>query len=168
MPTRSAFPGVVLAAALAACAPTTSERAAAPVAVDTAAVVSAAADYWPRWSAAATAGNMAAMGALMTDSVRIDSKGAPPMVGKAAWAAVFEPMMKTTKIDAEVITPEMTTAISNELAYQTGDFVETMTTAGKSQTDYGRYAAAIRKDADGQWRLVYIMAFADSTVPVKK
>jgi ketosteroid isomerase-like protein len=108
------------------------------------------------------------MGALLTDSVRIDAKGLPPVVGKAGWAAAFESMMKTTKTDSEVITPETTTAISNELAYQTGDYVEVTTTAGKSQTEYGRYAAAIRKDADGQWRLAYIMAFADSTIPVKK
>lgn len=168
MPTRCVFPGLVLAAMLAACAPEAAEQAVAPMAVDTAAVVSAAGDYWPRWIAATTAGDMAAMSALMTDSIRIDSKGLPPMLGKAAWAAAWEPMTKTTKVDSEVITPESTTAISNELVYQTGDFVETTTTAGKSQTEYGRYAAAIRKDPDGQWRLAYIMAFADSTVPVKK
>ena len=167
MPTRSACIALAIAA-LAACAPKAEEQAAASVAVDSAAVTTAATDYWQRWSAAATAGDLAAMGALLTDSVRIDSKGAPPMIGKAGWAATFEPMMKTSKIDSEVITPEITTVISNELAYQTGDFVETTATAGKSQTEYGRYAAAIRKDADGQWRLTYIMAFADSTVPVKK
>src|SRR6185503_9542593 len=148
---------VTLAMALGACTPKPAEQAAAPAAVDTAAVVSATRDYWQRWSAAATAGDMAAMGALLIDSVRIDSKGAPPMVGKPGWAAVFEPMMKSTKVDAEVITPERTNAISNELAYQTGDYLETTTSAGKSQTEYGRYAAALRKDADGQWRLAYIM-----------
>jgi ketosteroid isomerase-like protein len=168
MPTRSAFPGLVLAAAIAACAPRPAEQAAAPMAVDTATVVSAAGDYWPRWIAAVTAGDMAAMGALLTDSVRIDSKGLPPLVGKAAWATAWEPMTKTTKVNAETITPEQTTAISNELAYQTGDYVETTTTAGKSQTEFGRYAAAIRKDSDGQWRLAYVMAFADSLVPIKK
>ncbi len=168
MPIRRTFPGVVIAAALAGCAPRTPERAASPMTVDTAAVVSAVGAYWQRWVAAATAGDVTAMGALMTDSVRIDSKGLPPMIGKAAWATVFEPMLKTTKVDSEVITPEITTAVSNELAYQTGNYVEATTTAGKSQTDYGRYAAAIRKDSDSQWRLVYIMAFADSLVPVKK
>jgi len=164
---RSAFPGYLVAAALTACAPIQSQEAAAP-AVDSAAVVSAAVGYWPRWIAAVTSGDLAAMGGLLSDSVRLDLKGFPPMVGKAAFAATFEPVMKDLKVDSEVITPEQTTAISNELAYQTGDYVETMTSAGKTQTEYGRYAAAIGKSADGQWRLRYIMAFADSLVPVKK
>jgi ketosteroid isomerase-like protein len=168
MPTRSASSSAVFAIVLAACAPRVEDQAATPMAVDTAAVVSAATAYWPRWINAVTAGDMAAMGALLTDSVRIDTKGAPPMVGKAAWAAAFGPLMQSMKVNSEIITPEQTTAISNELAYQTGDYVEASTTAGKSSTEYGRYAAAIRKDADGQWRLAYVMAFADSTVPAKK
>lgn len=165
---RSAFSGYLVAAALTACAPIQSQEASAPLTVDSAAVVSAAVGYWPRWIAAAQAGDVAAMGGLLSDSVRLDLKGFPPMVGKAAFAATFEPLMKDMKMDSEVITPEQTTAISNELAYQTGDYVETVTSAGKTQTEYGRYAAAIGKSADGQWRLRYIMAFADSIVPVKK
>lgn len=167
MPTRSALTGVALAA-LVACTPKAEEQAAPPAAVDSAAVVSAAVGYWPRWIAAVTAGDMAAMGGLVSDSVRLDLKGFAPMVGKAAFLASFEPLMKTTKVDSEIVTAEQTTAISNELAYQTGDYAETTTTAGKSQTAYGRYAAAIGKGADGQWRLNYVMAFADSIVPVKK
>lgn len=168
MPTRSASPSVVLAVALAACAPKAAEQAAAPMAVDSAAVQAAAAGFWPRWIAAATAPDTAAMSGLLADSVRIDSKGLPPVLGRAAWMAIFETMLKGTKVESEVITPEQTTVVTNELAYQTGDYTETTTIAGKTQTDYGRFAAAIRKGADGQWRLSYIMAFADSTVPVKK
>ena len=108
------------------------------------------------------------MGGLLSDSVRLDIKSLPPMLGRAGFVATFGPLVKTMKMDSQVITPEQTTAISNELAYQTGDYVETMTATGKTQTEYGRYAAAIAKGADGQWRLSYIMAFADSTVPVKK
>jgi len=168
MPRRSAFPGLLLAAAIAACAPRVEDQAAAPMAVDTAAVQAAATGFWPRWIAAATTGDTAAMGALLADSVRIDSKGLPPVLGRAGWMTVFETMLKGMKVESEAITPEQTTAVSNELAYQTGDFVETTTTAGKTQTEYGRYAAAIRKDPDGQWRLSYVMSFADSTLPVKK
>lgn len=165
---RSAFSGVLIAAALTACTPGESQEAAVPMAVDSAAVISGVGGYWASWIAAATAGDMAAMSGLISDSVRLDIKGFPPMIGKAGFVATFEPLMKTMKMDSEVITPEQTTAISNELAYQTGDYMETMTAAGKTQTEYGRYAAAIGKGADGQWRLSYIMAFADSIVPVKK
>jgi len=34
-------------------------------------------------------------------------------------------------------------------------------------TDYGRYAVAVVKDADGQWRWAYLMAMVDSTVTKK-
>lgn len=162
---RFGFAGVM---ALAACAPPAAEQSAAPMAVDTAAVQAAAAAFWPRWIAAVTSGDSVAMGGLLADSVRIDSKGLPPVLGRAGWMTALETMLKGTKVESEVITPEQTSVISNEMAYQTGDFVETTTTAGKSQTEYGRFAAAIRKGADGQWRLSYVMAFADSTVPVKK
>jgi len=168
MPTRSAFPGVILAIALAACAPKAAEQAAAPMAVDTAAVQAAVAGFWPRWIAAAVAGDTATMAGLLADSVRIDSKGLPPVLGRVGWMTIFETMLKTMKVESETITPEQTSVVDNDLAYQTGDFMETTTTAGKTQTEYGRYAAAIRKGSDGQWRLNYIMAFADSTVPVKK
>jgi hypothetical protein len=33
--------------------------------------------------------------------------------------------------------------------------------------EYGRYASAAAKEADGQWRLGYLMAFTDSTVADK-
>ena len=167
MLSRSAFAGVAIAA-LTACAPKAAEQAAAPMAVDTAAVQAAVAGFWPRWIASATAGDTVAMSALLNDSVRIDSRGMPPVLGRAGWMTMFETMLKSMKVESEVITPETTSVVDNDLVYQTGDFAETTTTGGKTQTEYGRYAAAIRKDADGQWRLRYIMAFADSTVPVKK
>lgn len=168
MPNRSAFPGVLLIAAFAACGPRPGPEPSAAPAVDTAAVQAALAGFWPRWVTAATSGDTAAMGALLADSVRIDAKGFPPILGRAGWVTAFATMLKTSKVDSETITPEQTTVASDELAYQTGDFVETVTADGKTHTEYGRYAAALRKFPDGQWRLSYIMAFPDSTVPVKK
>lgn len=168
MPNRSAFSGVLLMAALAACGDRPAPEPAAAPAVDTAAVQAAVAGFWPRWVAAATSGDTAAMGALLADSVRIDAKGFPPILGRAGWITVFATMLKTSRVESETVTPEQTTVVSNELAYQTGDFVETVTAEGKTQTEYGRFAAALRKFPDGQWRLSYIMAFPDSTVPVKK
>lgn len=168
MPIRPAFSRLLLIAGLAACGPRPDSAPAAAPAVDTAAVQAAVAEFWPRWIASATTADTAAMAALLNDSVRIDSKGLPPVLGRAGWMTIFETLLKTTKVESEAITPEQTSVIDNDLAYQTGDFTETTTTGGKTQTEYGRYAAAIRKDADGQWRLRYIMAFADSTVPVKK
>jgi hypothetical protein len=45
--------------------------------------------------------------------------------------------------------------------------VEAYTAGGKNLVDHGRYAAAVGKDPDGQWRVMYLMAFTDSTVTVR-
>ena len=168
MPIHSGFSGVLLIAAFAACGQSPAAAPAVAPAVDTAAVQRALAGFWPRWVVAATTGDTAAMGALLADSVRIDAMGFPPILGRAGWITIFATMLKTSKVESETITPERTTVVSNELAYQTGDFVETVTAEGKTHTEFGRFAAALRKDPDGQWRLNYIMAFPDSTVPVTR
>ncbi len=168
MSARRAFASLALALTIAACAKPADQMAAAPAAVDSAAVTAAVADLWQRWIAADTAGNLDALVGMVTDSVRIDMRGMPPMIGRAAWKAMAEAGYKTTKYGSMTITPDMTVPVTNELVYQSGDYTEGATTAGKSTLDYGRYAGAIRKEADGQWRVAYIMVFADSTVQVKK
>jgi uncharacterized protein (TIGR02246 family) len=165
---RRAFPGLAFIIGLAACGPKPTQQAAAPATVDSAAVKSAVADLWTRWAAADTAGNVEALAGMVSDSARLDIRGMPPLLGRAAYKAYAETALKAMDVTAVSIMPEMTTAISNELAYETGNFTEGYTMGGKKMTDYGRYASAVRKDADGQWRVGYIMVFADSTVTAKK
>jgi len=167
MSARHTFSTLALALVIAAFAKPAEQTAAAP-AVDSAAVKAAVADVWSRWSAADTAGNLEALVTLVADSARFDFRGMPPMVGRASFRAMAETNMKSMDVTSLVITPEMTVAISNELAYETGNFTEGYTTGGKSMVDHGRYAAAVLKDADGQWRVGYLIGFADSTVTVKK
>ena len=164
---RRMYSLLALAAALGACAKKAEETAATPPAVDSAAARAAIADAWQRWIAADTAGNVAALVAMWGDSARADIRGMPPIMGRAAAQAFFESAFKDSKVNAESVTPDMTVPVSNDLVYQNGNYVETMTTKGKTSTDYGRYALALHKDADGQWRWAYVMAFADSTVPKK-
>lgn len=168
MSARRTFSSLALALLIAACAKPADQMAAAPAAVDSAAVSSAVSDLWQRWITADTAGNTAALVEMVGDSARLDLRGMPPMLGRAAWKTMVEAGYKTTKYTSMTITPDMTIPISNELAYQNGNYTEGSTTAGKNMMDHGRYASALRKDADGQWRIAYIMVFSDSTVPVKK
>ena len=168
MSARRTLSSLALTLSIAACAKPAEQTAAAPAAVDSAAVTAAVADLWQRWIVADTSGNVDALVSMVTDSVRVDLRGMPPMLGRAAWKAGAEASYKAAKYTAMTIMPNMTVAVTNELAYQTGDYTEGATAAGKSTMDYGRFAGAIRKDADGQWRIAYIMVFADSTVPVKK
>lgn len=149
-----------------ACTPADEAPPAAP-AVDSAMVVAAVADVWRRWIAADTAGDAAAISSLVTADVRMDAQGYPPILGRAMVDSLLPALFRQVKIHSLTMTPEATMAISNELAYETGDFVETATRARKRTTEYGRYAAAVAKDADGQWRLAYWMGFADSTVAAR-
>ena len=152
---------------LVACTKPAPEQAAAP-AIDSAAVTTAATSFWQRYGQIVIANDTAAWTTMMDDSVRVDARGLPPMIGKAAVAAQFLPLWRGVTYTGFNVTPDMTIPISNEAVYQNGTYTEASTSGGKSQTDYGRFAAAIVKGADGQWRLGYIMAFSDSIVPVKK
>lgn len=150
-----------------ACAQPAERQAAAP-AVDSAAVIAAAGDFWARYVAADTANDVNALVALFTDSVRVDARGAPVLLGRAAVQSFIENMMKTTRTTSLAVTPDMTVPVSNETVYQNGSYTEAMATGNQGVTEYGRYAVALRKGADGQWRINYLMAFTDSTVPVRK
>lgn len=157
----------VFSLALVACTKPAPEPPAQP-AVDSAAVTAAVGDFWQRYIAADTSGNLDAITAMWDDSVRADVRGAPVLLGRAAVRAFVEPIFKTTRYTAMSVTPDMTIPISNDLAYQNGSYVESSTSQGKSATEYGRFAAGFVKGADGQWRIGYLMAFSDSIVPVKK
>lgn len=168
---RQILPGtLLLAATLAACAPKEAPApAAAAPAVDTAAVVAGVADLWTKWAVADTAENLAAMMTLMTEDGRIDVKGMAPMMGRAAaQAAMTELYGQVNYLEASA-TPGFTVAISNELAHQMGTYLERYTMKGKKgeMTDFGRYAAALVKSPDGQWRWAYFMVMVDSTVTTK-
>lgn len=167
MSVRRVFLTFALAFAV-ACAPRGEQSGMAPATVDTAAVVAAVNDFWQRWITADTTGDVAALTALVTDSVRADFRGMPPVIGKDAWRQVAETAFKNAKYPAITITPDITVPVSNELVYQNGNYMETIVAGGKTTMDYGRYAMALRKGADGQWRVTYIIGFADSTVPVQK
>ena len=150
-----------------ACAKPADQTAAAPPAVDSAAAKAGAASVWTRWSEAALAGNADGLAGLVADSARLDFRGFPPMIGREAFKTAVTGVFQTNKYTAMSVVPEMTEAISNDLVYETGNITETYTMKGKSMTEYGRYAAALTKGADGQWRVGYLIGFADSTVTAK-
>ena len=164
---RSWYGFALIVGFAAACAPKEPPPLPAPPVVDSTGVKTAADDFWKQWVAADTSGSIPAMTALLSDSIRIDFKGGPPVIGKAAWQGFVESVFKGVRILSEDITPDVTVAVSNDLAYQNGSYVEATVKNKKKSTDYGRYAAALEKNSDGIWRLRYIMSFSDSTVAAK-
>jgi ketosteroid isomerase-like protein len=164
------FPPTLLSALVLACAPPAEEASApAAAAVDTAAVVAGVADLWAKWAVADTAEDLDAFGALMTETALFDAKGMPEIVGPAGMKAAAGPLYAQVDYLEATATPSMTVAISNEMAHQAGTYFERYTMKGQKgeMMDYGRYAAAFVKGADGQWKWAYMMAFVDSTVTKK-
>lgn len=161
--------GLALAAALIACAPADGPPAATAPAVDTAAVMAGVADFWARWATADTAENLDVIVGMMAEDGRFDLKGFPPMVGREAARAAMTPLYGQVDYREASATPSTTVAISNDLAHQAGTYLERYTMKGQpgEMADYGRYAAAFVKGADGQWRWGYMMAMVDSTVTRK-
>jgi hypothetical protein len=99
----------------------------------------------------------------------VDFKSLPPLVGRdAVKAAVVGTYNQVDYVEAKAA-PAMTTAFSNDLAFQSGTYLERYTMKGKKgeTTDYGRYAGIAARGADGQWRFTYQMGFLDSTVTKK-
>ncbi len=154
-----------------ACSQPAPQQAAAP-AVDSAAVRNAVSDVLARYVTADTSNNVAAAAAMFGDSARIDARGAPVLMGRAAIQAFMEPMFKANHYTSMMFMPDMTIPVNNDQAYQSGSYMEGSTPTNKKMAkpmmDYGRYAMAIAKGPDGQWRMAYLMVFSDSTVSVKK
>jgi len=169
-PRQALMPAILLSAAVLACAPAESPppEAAAP-GVDTAAVMAGVADLWSRWAVADTADDLDGILALLNEDGRLDLKGFPPLLGREAARAAMGPLYAQVDYLEATATPSFTIAISSALAHQAGTYMERYTLEGQKgeMTDHGRYAAALAKGADGQWRWAYMMAMVDSTVTRK-
>lgn len=150
--------------ALGACAPPAPPAAAVATPPDTAAIRAELDQLWAAYGAADTAGDVATLAGFYTENARIDFMGGPPIVGLEAITSTLQAIFATNKYSGLGVVPERTTARESTTAYQVGRWWESYTVKGKrQQTDYGRYAAAYTKGADGRWRAAYFMGFTDST-----
>jgi len=151
------LPALALAAACAQPAP-------APPAVDIAAGEQAIAAYWTAYTDAAITENVDAAMALFTENPLLDAKGMPPIMGREALDAALRPIWQDVDIQSFEVTPGYTHVVSNDLVHQAGSFIESFEREGSTAVEFGRYAMALERGADGQWRAGYLMAFADSMV----
>lgn len=157
---------LVLAAAL-ACSQPAVEQAAAPAAIDTAAVVSAVSEVWGRLAEADTAGNAEAFLAQVATDSRFDFPGEPTLIGKAAIDATIRHSIAARDYTSMVLTPASTTVASDQLVYQVGTYAEGYLENGKATTQHGRYSSMLVKEADGQWRIARLMVLSDSVIDKK-
>jgi ketosteroid isomerase-like protein len=156
----------VVTSAVACAQPPAPPVAAAP-AVDTAAVVQAMATLTQRVDSAEVAGSASGYAAAYSESGRIDYPGFAPLIVRGAIEKAAAEFFAERDYTSVTQTPDLSIVVSNSLGYQSGRYVGAYAIKGKKMVEYGRYASAAAKEADGQWRLGYLMAFTDSTVADK-
>ncbi len=157
--TRAAF--LFFAAALACTQP--APQAAAPAPPDTAAVRAGLRTSADQTQALYLAGNAAGVAALYTADARAEFQGFPSAVGRAAIESTLVGYFAANKLSVAEITIGEVGAPADDRATALGIFHSFAQSDGKPVHAWWRYAAAYRKEADGVWRISYIMAFPDST-----
>ena len=144
-----------------ACGP--AEDAGTMAAVDTAAVQTALDSFRLRYIAAETAGDAAGLAALYDENAGIDLYGLPRLRGRANIQAAFQGMFATRKVTVFEIMPTSMEARTNSDASELGTYHTLADSSGVKLHEWGRYLVAFTKGSDGQWRLVYLIGFSDST-----
>jgi uncharacterized protein (TIGR02246 family) len=94
---------------------------------------------------------------LYADDAVFFNPGGDHVDGKAAIRALFAGM--TQAFDSDIRLLSRSTAISGPLAYDSGEFQETMTRRadGRSQPLNGSYLMVLRRGKDGHWRIIQQM-----------
>jgi len=133
---------------------------------DAAAVKAATMAFWAKWSAADTAGNVAALVGMISPNAAFDAAGMKHMMTRADFETAMKGAFKSMKVTSEVITPSADWADGDHY-YEQGSFTESSVTGGKGKTEYGRYFAAFAKDSAGTLTLERGAFLTDSTPAMK-
>jgi len=146
-----------------ACAPPAEAPAAAANTVDTAAVFAGLDSLRSRYIALQIAGDAAGLAALHADSAGVDLLGVPRLRGRPAIEAALAADMAARKYTLVEITPTTRSARTNTDATERGTYHDMHDVKGAIDHEWGRWVGAFGKGTDGQWRILYLMAFPDST-----
>ncbi|HEV8598304.1 MAG TPA: nuclear transport factor 2 family protein [Gemmatimonadales bacterium] len=157
---RATFPLAALLVA-AACTPKPAESGTMAT-VDTAAVKTELEALRGRYIAARTANDPAALAALYAEDAGVDLFGVPRLRGRASIEAAFraDSLRKYTGLEIMPIGME---ARTNTDASELGTYHEMTDSMGTKAHAWGRYLVAFSKDSVGQWRVIYLIGFPDST-----
>jgi len=109
------------------------------------------------------AGDAAGAAGLYASDATLDIYGVPRAHGRAAIEAGIKADYGMRKYTVSEITPGMTTVRTNEDGSEIGTYHDMHDVNGKKDHEWGRYVVGFHKEADGKWRLTYVMGFPDST-----
>ncbi|HEX9166827.1 MAG TPA: hypothetical protein VF862_13020 [Gemmatimonadales bacterium] len=147
-----------------ACAPAAEPPAAADFAPDSAAALAAAQELGRQYAERIVTGDAASVAGLFTEDATTAYFGYPTTSGRANIQALYAASIASAgKPTGSQIAVTSATGVTPGLITVLGTNAETRDSAGVMVTQHWRWAAAVRKDADGQWRFAYSMAFPDST-----
>lgn len=136
----------------------------APSAPDLATIQPQVDSLWVRYKAAALAGDATALAQLYTDDAELVELGLPTTRGSAAIQSLVAGILAGLRILDSEVRPELTELLGDRVL-QMGQYRDVIQAAGQPvQVAYGRFAAVLRQDAAGAWRVDRLVAFPDSMV----
>ena len=162
MPNRLSAAWLALAAACTA-TPAVEQAAAPPAPPDTAAIKAELQAQVDQIEALYLAGDAAGVSGTYADSAIAEFQGFPSAIGRPAIDSTFARYFAGNKLKVAEVTLGSVNATSAMTATATGTFHAFGDANGKPLHQWWRFVAAYEKQADGQWKTSYIMAFADST-----
>lgn len=119
---------------------------------------------WARYKVAALAGDVDALARIYTDSAYLVELGLPTTRGNAAIHSLVKEILAGVRILESDIRPELTEVLGDRVL-QVGEYRDVLQpTDQRVQTAFGRFAAVLRQDDVGTWRVDRLIAFPDSTV----
>ena len=117
--------------------------------------VSSVAGISEQWAKEWSAGNLDALMALYAeDAVFLTATGSRS-TGRAAIPELFQKALAANRSDLHV--QSKMTEQSGKLAYDSGQYEETTTTAGVKRSGRGNYLVVLRRDRKEQWQIVQHM-----------
>jgi ketosteroid isomerase-like protein len=144
------------------CAPKT-EAPATTAAVDTTAAMQELDALRNQYMTLQNAGDAAGLAALHGDSAGVDIYGLPRLRGRPAIQAAFAADFAARKYTLTEIVPVSRNVRTDTEATELGTYHNMHDVKGTIDHEWGRYIGAFGKGPDGQWKIMYIMAFPDST-----
>jgi ketosteroid isomerase-like protein len=108
------------------------------------------------------AGDAVGLAALHADSAGVDIFGVPRLRGRPAIQAAFAADFAARKFTLTEIVPLAQNFRTDADATEIGTYHNMYIVKGATTHEWGRFLGAFSKRADGQWQIVYIMAFPDS------
>lgn len=119
---------------------------------------------WARYKAAALAEDVDALARIYTDSAYLVELGLPTTRGNAAIHSLVKEILAGVRILESDIRPELTEMLGDRVL-QVGEYRDVLQPTGQPvQAAFGRFAAVLRQDDVGTWRVDRLIAFPDSTV----